>query len=277
MQNKNLNRCIIQVSGKDAKVFLQGLVTNDLSLLANQPMIYSLMLSPKGRYEFDFFIFIKNDNFIIDIHVDLVESFIRKVNFYKLVSSVDISILENFSINVIKENNINNYQNAISSKDPRHNDLGYRLLSENTLNLNKTNDNNVYNIQEYNNLRHGLCILESQEVSKNAIPLEYGFDELNAISYSKGCYLGQEFTNACKNKLEIRKRVLVASLDLQSITMDDVIFNQHNEEVGKVVYNSNGHIFGLIKMLNHDNNIYFINNTKILFNKPNWITTFSLN
>ena len=266
-KNKKLSRAIIKISGVDATKFLQGLFSCNIEDIGLNEGNYSLMLSNKGRYNFDLFVIKLTDYYLIDIAKEYAQEFVKKLNFYKLVSKVQIEVLDNYNVyasSVFRKEDI-------CYKDPRHINLGYRLISTKDV-----DDDKIMNEEDYNNLRYNLGILESSEIREGIIPLEYGFDELQAISYTKGCYLGQEFTNATKNKLEVRKRVLFLKGNFNTIKINDDVLNLQSEVVGKVVYMSEGFIFANLKMQYIDEEVY-ISGEKIKFIKRDWITTYSLN
>ena len=81
------NRSILKVSGNDSESFLQGLITNDVSR-AKTELIYTALLSPKGKYLFDFFITSHSDGYLIDISSNNAYQFIQRLNLYKLRADV---------------------------------------------------------------------------------------------------------------------------------------------------------------------------------------------
>ncbi len=109
------NRAIIEISGEDCLKTLQGLITNDIERLQNQGIIYSAMLSPQGRFWFDFFIIalklLKNGdeiNFLLlDCHESMAEGLIKKLNLYKLRSKTEVKLTDSALSNI--ENNQNSY------------------------------------------------------------------------------------------------------------------------------------------------------------------------
>ena len=126
----NLNhRSIIEISGTDRYDFLQGLTTNDI-VKSRDSLIYSAMLSPKGRFLFDFFIFEFNQILILDCPKSRSEEILKKLNFYKLRKNIDIKINENWLI--LQNTDDIDYQKSLSDhryfsfKDPRSSKLGDR-------------------------------------------------------------------------------------------------------------------------------------------------------
>ena len=83
------NRSILKISGSDTKNFLQSLITNDLSHTKNG-LVYTALLSPKGKYLFDFFIASKHDDYLIDISSNNAYQLMQRLNLYKLRADVTI-------------------------------------------------------------------------------------------------------------------------------------------------------------------------------------------
>ena len=80
----------LEISGEDKAEFLQGLISNDIYKCKSDTPIYSCMLSPQGKFLADFFIIQESDKYLIEIHEKYLESFISKIQIYKLRSKVDI-------------------------------------------------------------------------------------------------------------------------------------------------------------------------------------------
>ncbi len=264
-----LERAIISLKGEDTKGFLQGLITQDIENVIKQPC-YSLMLDHKGFIAFDFFIFNKDNIFYIDINKNQALSFVAKLKLYKLRSKVDINILEDFNVYAClanKEDLDTKNENLIAFKDPRHNKLGLRVVS-------KSKTCPAESLQEYNTLRYALAIAEGEEIEQGkAVALEWGFEELNAICFNKGCYLGQELITASKRKLVIRKRLLAFKFN-GIAEKGDKITNQNNEKVGSIKYISQGYALAMVKMKHKEEELY-LNKTKIQLIIPSHITNYS--
>ena len=85
----------LEISGEDKAEFLQGLISNDIYKCKSDTPIYSCMLSPQGKFIADFFIIQEFDKYLIEIHEKYLESFIAKIQIYKLRSKVEILNLSN--------------------------------------------------------------------------------------------------------------------------------------------------------------------------------------
>jgi len=189
-----IDRAIIEISGSDRKKFLQGLISNDANKINNKALIYSVMLNSQGRFLYDFFIFEKNDHLFLDCLAVRRDEIIQKLNLYKLRSKVEI-----------KKNDELKVSWSLSEGqfiDPRNPNLGHRTYSSSPT-------PNALPLTPYHLNRINLKIPESENdlTYEKSFVLEFGFDNLNAISYEKGCYVGQELTSRTHYKGEIRKKV----------------------------------------------------------------------
>lgn len=177
------DRGIIEISGKDARTFLQGLITNDINLLDTQDCVYACLLTPQGKFLYDFFITEKNETLTLDCEGGArAQALAKLLSMYKLRAELEITHKENIDIYAIvgKEHGY---------KDLRHNDMGYRSLD-------KPTDTTEQPFETWDKQRIALTIPDG---SRDLIPQkstmdEGNMDQLNALSYDKGCYIGQELT-----------------------------------------------------------------------------------
>jgi len=261
------NKSLISVTGDNSKDFLNNIITNDVSKLDKDNSIYSCLLSPQGKVISHFFIFIFDQSYQIMIDDYLKDDLIQKLNFYKLRSKLTIKLNEKYKI-IYSKNKIE--KSEYSFLDPRNENFGYyHILHSQDDNFITTHNQN----KEYENFinTNGLVDNIFQNIKGNYFSLELNMNELNAIDFSKGCYIGQENTARMNLKEKISKRVfLLKSKDNLEIE-DDVIFN--NEIIGKVI--STNPNFAMIKMARFNDFMNEKIETKSSKNiniiKPNWI------
>ena len=191
-------RVLVSVSGPDAFKFLQSLITNDLGDSENC-MVYAALLTPQGKYLNDFFIIKKIDNtFLIDIFYQSAEQFIKRLNMYKLRLRVDVELTDGIVCvgSSIAPNG--------AFFDPRNAKLGWRQYF---LGDDIPSEAVELPAKIYEKLRVELCIPETNIellVDKTFI-LEAGFERLSGVSFTKGCYVGQEVTARMRHKTELQK------------------------------------------------------------------------
>jgi hypothetical protein len=212
------DRAIVEISGLDRQEFLQGLITNDIKLATSQKMIYSAFLNGAGRFFVDFFIHEIDEKYILDCHILEADEIIKKLNLYKLRSQVEITKNQNLLV-------IFNTQN-LGFVDSRVNNFGYRFYVD-------SQDLKNYPTQDlifYHQRRINFKIPEGYyDLTKDkSYIFEFGFDNFNAISYQKGCYVGQETTARNHYRGQLRKKIFLFEIDEVNQQLKNAIEEKHN-------------------------------------------------
>ena len=255
------DRGIILVSGKDSKEFLQNIVTNDINNVKETNTIFSGIFTPQGKYLYEFFILKSDDGYLLDCPDEFTEEIITFLNKYKLNSEVLIQntsdkfvvgIISNEKFEEIKKNENKSTQTIIYRlspifQDPRSNKLGSRLIS-NLEKLYLTIKKLSLNIQENNDYftnahEAGVPIKKLKNLQNNLFGLEANFEELTAIDFKKGCYIGQENTARMKLKNKLRKKLFALNSDSSLEVGSEITFK--NNTIGKLLI-SNPYPFGLL-------------------------------
>jgi folate-binding protein YgfZ len=209
------HRSILKLTGTDTLKFIQGLITQDINLLELQPILYSLLLSPQGKFQYDLFIWESDSALYID--TDRPDDLYTHLTRFKIRSDVQI---EKTSMNVYASlTSISNQSKGTLFKDPRHNDMGFRFYSDVLL-------DSVLELETYDQHRINFAIPDGTRdmTVDKSIPLEWNMDKLNAISWDKGCYIGQELTSRTKHLDLIKKRVqTLFTKDLPQDPLDKTI------------------------------------------------------
>jgi folate-binding protein YgfZ len=254
-------RKIISVRGPAATTYLQGLVTSDLNKDAPAPMAHRIegssdlpeddpvvefnprlfstcFLDNKGRILTDAFVWKQSDDhYLIDVATTSSASLVSHLNQYKLRrTKVDIAdVSENVSSHVIYGtlNAGSPPSGYVTGLDPRHPNMGLRVLSmehppEHLSGLiSKTFPTTP---GTYNVLRKFSGIAEGEELTGKTA-LEANQEWLGAVSFHKGCYLGQELTARTHHTGVIRKRIMpVILVDvLQEIPRPWILAHQIQE------------------------------------------------
>ena len=219
----DLTREVIEVKGEECLSFLQNLITQDI-LLNVENLKYSALLSPQGKFLFDFFIFKRNQNLYLDINKNYSQNLIEKINFYKLRANIDIRKITCNVLLTAKE--LTNFFD-----DPRHNELHRRGYSF----LDKDSNNLAFDHKKNKKLRVEYCIpeIESELIFNETYILEAGFERLKGVDFKKGCYVGQEVTARMKHKANLRKGFVIINIfDDSFIEGNDIYFEK--KVVGKV-------------------------------------------
>lgn len=220
------DRGLISISGEDAENFLQNIITNNVKHVSKSQSIFSALLTPQGKYLSEFFVVKKNDEYLIDSCEISTKDIIKNLNKFKLRSKVKIEDLSSkYVVGVISLEkfkylqletkssfNTISYRDCPTFVDPRKSELGARILSNldklyltiKKLNLKITTKDKYIKIAH----KLGVPIEGLHEMKEKLFGLEANFEELNAIDFGKGCYVGQENTARMRLKNKLNKRLI---------------------------------------------------------------------
>lgn len=209
MYNFLNERAIFRIIGEDRVKFFQGLLSNDVTKLSPNNPLYACMLTPQGKYFADFFLVDNHQEILFDIPALRQDEILKKLNIYKLRSSISISKCQDYKVvSFIKEKEMCLNKSFIFN-DPRSVKLGKRgFIHEEAiagLITSFIEDKNAYDdIRIENFVADG----DRDLIPEKSFLLEYGLDDLNAIDYNKGCYVGQELVARTHYIGEVRKQVV---------------------------------------------------------------------
>lgn len=184
------DRTVLHLSGADCEHFLQDLVSNDIS---GGGLVYAALLSPQGKYLFDFFVWSasEGDSWFVDVATSRAQALAQRLTMYKLRADVS---LEASDLRVFQV-----WGGEDGFADPRHADLGRRVYTVDPL--------DVSGGPNWDALRVAHVVPETgiELIADGSFILECGFERLNGVDFKKGCYVGQEVTARMKHKTELRK------------------------------------------------------------------------
>ena len=266
------DRAILYVHGLDAKNFLQNLISNDINKVTNNSSCFASLLTPQGKFLYEFIIVKHKSGYFIDCEKTQSEEIFNQLKLYKIRSKVEILNLSNEF--VVASFGYEKYLTIDGSKDtlgftiryredpvildPRNKALGARLiinLEKLYLSLKKLNLKND-KIENYYDQSHKLGIVPKNlnKLKNKLFGIECNYEELNGIDFKKGCYVGQENTARIKLKNKLSKRLLPIRMIDGKLAEDEKIYC-NDIEIGKVLINDN-YPFALVKFLdkNFDKN-----------------------
>ena len=279
----------ISISGEDSTEFIQNIISNDIKKVTDNNCIFTSLLTPQGKFLFEFIIFKKKNIFFIECNNELIKELFDKLHNYKLRSKVEIKIENNLiSVDIpfekfisLNVNNLNliNYKNYIIFEDPRIKKTLARAIIEqskikeflNELHTELSNEQNLLEKKLYN---LGIPSKDIQKLQNQLFALEANFLELNGIDQKKGCYIGQENTARMHLKNKVNKRLFALQI-INGKVKEGQKVNLNNEEIGKILIDDL-FPFALIKINNENKNLIIDKELKtetgfIKINIPKWL------
>jgi len=245
---KNSNSRFLSIEGEDSSEFLQNLITNDIYRCTKENILYSCLLTPQGRFISDFFIFKKDEKYLIETHSFFYEKLLKKINLYKLRSKVLINEMTNLNSYSIFGDLIKDLGTIIFSTDPRNKYIGKKLIHESkhpkTLNgFIEINEKKYHEILIQNTVPLSHYDLEENK----SLLLENNFENLNSISWQKGCFIGQEITARMKYRALLKKRIYSLKVKEGSPKVQQSI-REDGSEYGKIISIENETILAMLKI-----------------------------
>ncbi|HRW29617.1 MAG: folate-binding protein YgfZ [Alphaproteobacteria bacterium] len=218
------NRAIITLSGPERQSLLQGIITNNIDRLNHEPAIYSALLTPQGKFLYDFILSERDNSIYMDCEAQFQPALLQRLMMYRLRRDVEIlDRNEQYTI-ITSSQPLDEY--GFSFSDPRYPDLGYRAIVENM--PEGSND------KPYHMRRISLGIPEGTHdfiMDKSTI-LEGHFEALNGVDFKKGCYVGQEVTARMKYRGKVKKQMFPVTLSGSAPEFGSFIMDKNGNKIG---------------------------------------------
>ena len=284
------HKSIFLITGKDKIEFLQNIISNDIRHVSKEQSIYSTLLSPQGKFLYDFNIIQSGEDFLIQCNKNDIDDLITRLTIYKLRSDVvfvkkDEELLSLF-INVDSKGIFESSKKILGStmvnefgiffNDTRISEFGiHGIIQKNkaeefvkTLNL------QTLPIQTYQKLCHNIGFFEflSKDILNQIFSLELNLKELHGVDFKKGCFVGQENTARMNLKEKIRRRLLPVQI-LNGQPKEQETIKLNDKIIGKII-STDPHCFALIKI--EEDELLFkqsinLDSASIKIIKPYWL------
>jgi len=242
------DRAVLAISGPHARDFLQGLVTNDIvGGLAPGAGLYTALLSPQGKILFDFLMTEGDGALLLDVALETRDALLKKLKMYKLRAKLEIEARDQLAVFVdLKghpQNRVVPYADrAVSFPDPRLAALGMRSIGARA-----EMPANLPGPRAYHQHRLALAVPEGSDFGFEKIfALDAGLAELNGVSFTKGCYIGQELTSRMKHRATSRKRILTVRAEAPLPASGAV--TKGGTEIGELISTHGNIAFALIRL-----------------------------
>ncbi|MGE3231568.1 MAG: folate-binding protein YgfZ [Hyphomicrobium sp.] len=224
-------RGILTVAGEDRVAYLQGLISNDVAKLAPERALYATFLTAQGRYLHDFFLSAQGETFYIDCELARREDLRKRLSLYRLRSKVTLAdATADWTVALLfgegalaklglapQEGAAKAFAGGVLFTDPRLARLGARAILPRAGAASALEAAGFAkgDAADYDRRRIAAGVPDgSRDLPvEKAILLENGLDELHAIDWDKGCYLGQELTARTRYRGLVRKRLLPVAIE----------------------------------------------------------------
>ena len=193
-----VDRALIRLSGEDVRGYLQGLVTNDLDALARERPLWAGLLTAQGKALFDFILWADGEDVLVDCEREAAGDLARRLTLYRLRRPIQIAREEVLCVHWSAEG-------TQGVADPRLPALGRRWLAP-------AGGEPASGWLEHR-LSLGVAEGAAELGSDKILWLECNAAELNGVSFSKGCYVGQENTARMNWRNKVNRRLIVVRAD----------------------------------------------------------------
>ena len=224
------DRGVLAVAGPDARSFLQGVITNDIEKAQPGQAIYAALLTPQGRYLFDFFIVELDGVLFLDVAKSRLADLQARLLKYRLRAKVEVDdVSKLFRVIALLgdgphdspalhgfEGRGGPFAAGFCYVDPRYAGIGARaLLPTSGVEALSNAGFQASDRMAYETLRLHYGIPEGivDLVQEKSLPLEANLDLLNAVDWNKGCYVGQELTARMRYRALLKKRLLPVEIE----------------------------------------------------------------
>ncbi len=214
------DRGVVSVIGPDARKLLGGLVTNDIVLLDQAPALYAALLTPQGKILFDFIVAAVHGGYLLETERTRAPDLAKRLSLYKLRADVEIRDASDlFSVSAAWGGGTspsNTPPGGVSYVDPRLASLGVRIIAPRSATPDaEAEETGSTGFAAYHAHRIALGVPEGGRdfVFGDTFPHEALLDQLHGVSFTKGCFVGQEVVARMQHKATIRKRVVTVEAD----------------------------------------------------------------
>ena len=197
------DRAVLSLEGAETENFLHNLVTADvLGLAEGRGALCGALLTPQGKILFDFFVLKTAEGYLLDCAASQLEELMKRLMFYRLRAKVAIAERKDLEVGVSPERP----SGMTAYADPRTSLIGWRVIAE----KGKLPTGTGYDAAR---IALGLADSDGDIGSGELFPHEANFDQLGAVSFSKGCYIGQEVVSRMEHRATARSRILPVTFD----------------------------------------------------------------
>lgn len=229
-------RAVLSLEGAEAENFLHNLVTADVLGLAEGEPRYAALLTPQGKVLFDFFVVRTAGCYLLDSAASQLEELTKRLMFYRLRAKVQIAERKDLEVGVAPTKP----EALVAYVDPRTSLIGWRVIAE----KGKLPLGTGY---DQARIALGLADSDGDIGSGELFPHEANFDQLGAVSFSKGCYIGQEVVSRMEHRATARSRILPVTFEGVA-PLRGAVIKSADKAVGSVLSSAGNSALALLRL-----------------------------
>jgi folate-binding protein YgfZ len=209
-----IDRAVLRLSGEDVRGFLQGLVTHDLALLAPERPLWAGLLTAQGKALFDFILWADGDDVLVDCEAEAAGDLAKRLTLYRLRRKLTIEAVDGLAVHwsassptkarAQTDGPAGSRPSPGSLLDPRLAELGHRWLAP---------PDEPADGWLARRLSLGVTEGRAELGSDKTLWLDCNAAELGGVSFTKGCYVGQEKTARMNYRSKVNRRLVVVPSD----------------------------------------------------------------
>jgi hypothetical protein len=240
------HRAVLGVEGAEARAFLHSLLTCDVQALQPGQGAYGALLTPQGKILFDLFTLATETGFLLDAAASGADDLVKRLTMYRLRRKIEIGPQPHLAVAAVWGGEAApDLEGVQVFRDPRVDRLGYRAIGPiDRLEAAATSDASRYDAH-----RIGLGIADSDRDigSGELFPHEANLDQLNGVSFTKGCFVGQEVVSRMEHRGTARSRIVPVRFEGPPPSPDTVV-TAGGRSLGRMLSSHDGRGLALVRL-----------------------------
>lgn len=238
------NRAVLRLSGSEVINFLNGLVTNEIEKIADDAC-YAALLTPQGKFLFDMIIVKDGDDLLLDVEAERKPQLMQRLMMYKLRADVEITE-EDANVWALIDGEA---KTGVVYTDPRHRALHQRVIAAES----PCPEADPLSFEDYEErrIRHGVPDGSRDMMVEKYFWLETAAEKLKGVSFTKGCFVGQELTARMKHRTTVKKMLTPVSIS-EPVEPGTEIKTAEGKNAGTVHSSANGYALAYLRLEHAD-------------------------
>ena len=259
------DRAVLEISGEDRLTFLQGLVSNDVTKARVDQAVWAALLTPQGKWLADFFVIATPEALLLDVEAAQLAMLIQRLSRFKLRAKVALrDASAAWRVHAAWGEGVP--PEGLVARDPRLPEAGWRVLAGTILPTNASPEDYAAH-----RLSLGLPDGSKDMEAEKSVLLEGGFDELHGISWTKGCYMGQELTARTRYRGLLKRRLVPVAIDGPAPERGAPILTPDGAEAGEMRSSQGAQGLALLRLEWLDKGALMAGGARLTPQPPPWM------